>query len=406
MKYAFLTMLVPKQMEQEVKSQSTYNMQDAANALQWHIYEGLSANLPEGVRIFNVLPIGSFPQYYTKAFVKKTMFDAGKSKGHVNIGFCNVKLLRRYHQPGKIYNALKKWCAEGDEDKTLFVYTVSAPFMTAVARLKNQFPKLRVCAIIADLPDMCSLSSKKTMAKRLFERSQASASYSRLACVDAFVLLTEQMADYMGITQPYMVMEGISTAMQNMNRAEPGHKKQIFYAGTLHEKFGIINLVEAFQKIDNPYYRLVICGVGDSEARIRQAAEKDDRIDFKGQLKREDVLELQQGATVLVNPRQNNEEFTKYSFPSKNLEYLSSGVPLVAYKLDGIPDEYDSFINYVPDDSVETLRDKLIEVCEDADGAAKTRALHAATFVKEEKNAQRQTSRIIKMLEAICETGV
>ena len=38
-----------------------------------------------------------------------------------------------------------------------------------------------------------------------------------------------------------------------------------------------------------------------------------------------------------VNPRQNNEEFTKYSFPSKTMEYLASGVPVVAYKLDGIP---------------------------------------------------------------------
>lgn len=65
-----------------------------------------------------------------------------------------------------------------------------------------------------------------------------------------------------------------------------------------------------------------------------------------------------------MNPRQNNEEFTKYSFPSKTMEYLSSGIPVVAYKLDGIPDEYDQYIQYVADDSIESLKKKLVEVCE------------------------------------------
>lgn len=59
----------------------------------------------------------------------------------------------------------------------------------------------------------------------------------------------------------------------------------------------------------------MICGIGDSEKAIREAAEKDFRISFLGQLPRSEVLEWQKQATVLVNPRQNNEEFTKYSFP-------------------------------------------------------------------------------------------
>lgn len=98
-----------------------------------------------------------------------------------------------------------------------------------------------------------------------------------------------------------------------------------------------MNLIDAFQQIKDPNYELRICGVGDSEDAIKAAAQKDERIHFWGKLPREQVLEWQSKATVLVNPRQNNEEFTKYSFPSKTMEYLSSGVPLVAYKLDGIP---------------------------------------------------------------------
>lgn len=402
MKYAFLTTLVPKQMEADVANFSRSNMQAAANALQWHIYDGFCTNFNEEIKLFNILPIGSFPQYYAKPFIKKTLFDDEISKGHVNIGFCNVKLIRKWHQPKKIFAQLKKWCKENQGDKTLFVYTVSAPFVIAVKKLKKQFPELKVCAIIADLPDMSSLSANKSFAKRLFEKKMASASYSSIDCIDAFVLLTRQMADYMKIDKPYVVMEGISTLNEQLQgKKENENIKTILYTGTLHKRFGVLNLVEAFRTIDNPDYRLIICGVGDCESKIIMHAQEDNRIDFKGQLERKTILKLQQEATVLVNPRQNNEEFTKYSFPSKNLEYLSSGVPLVAYKLDGIPDEYDEYINYVSDNSIEALRDKLIEVCEDKKGLVCERANKAVEFVRNEKNAQKQTLKIKKMIDSL-----
>lgn len=173
----------------------------------------------------------------------------------------------------------------------------------------------------------------------------------------------------------------------------------ILYAGTLHEKFGVMNLVKAFQLIDAPDYRLVICGIGDSADAIRKAAEKDSRISFLGQLPRAEVLEWQKRVTVLVNPRQNNEDFVKYSFPSKILEYLSSGTPVVAYKLDGIPAEYDRYIQYVEDDSIETLMNKLIGVCELAEEERKEMGRRGRLFVLSEKNRDVQTKKIIELIE-------
>lgn len=47
---------------------------------------------------------------------------------------------------------------------------------------------------------------------------------------------------------------------------------------------------------------------------------------------------ISKNADVLVNPRQNDDEYTKYSFPSKNIEYLMTGNAVMAYMLDGIPE--------------------------------------------------------------------
>ncbi len=397
MQYGFLSTLVPEPMKEKVRALSSNNMQDAANALQWHLYNGFCKNLGKEVELINILPIGSYPQYYKKAFVKESFFKTEYSENNINIGFCNIKLLRKFIQPVKIYNALLKWYKKSDDEKILFVYTVSSPFMKAVYKLKRKFPKIKVCAIIADLPDMSSLSSKKSVAQKLFEKFLARDSYSRIDCVDYFVLLTKYMADYMGIKKPYCVVEGISSQMESVIQTNE-NTKNILYTGTLHKRFGIMNLVSAFRMIDNEDYRLIICGIGDSKEEITEEAKKDSRIIYKGQLPREEILKLQQKATVLVNPRQANEEFTKYSFPSKNLEYLSTGIPVVAYKLEGIPDEYDNYIFYVEDNSVEALKEKLVEVC-DNNIASKNKAEKAKEFVLNNKNEVAQTKIILDMLK-------
>lgn len=103
-------------------------------------------------------------------------------------------------------------------------------------------------------------------------------------------------------------------------------------------------------------------------------------------------------ATVLVNPRQNNEEFTKYSFPSKTMEYLSSGIPVVAYKLDGIPDEYDQYIQYVADDSIESLKMKLVEVCEMTREERQELGNIGRNFVLTRKNSTIQVRKICEMI--------
>ena len=396
--YAFLSHMIPEDMRESVYNNSRNSMQDAADALQWHIYNGLCENLECAIKIFNFLPIHSYPQFYRKAFIKRSVFCSKYNDRNENIGFCNIKLIRSCSKYVHAYKSLKKWLDSNNKPKTLFMYTASGAFLKAIARLKKEYD-FRVCVIIADLPDMRSLSSKKGILRQCYEKWGANNVYSLLSLADYYVLLTKYMAEYLKIDKPYCVMEGISTAAHEFSTPDhSGDIKRIFYAGTLHRRFGVLRLLEAFRMIKGSMYRLILCGAGDSEAEIKEAAKKDNRIIFLGQLPRRDVLKLQSSATVFVNPRQNNEEFTKYSFPSKNLEYLSSGVPLVAYKLDGIPDEYDEHIFYVGDDSSTALADKLREVCETSPAELVEHCKRAREFVQQEKNELLQTKKIVDLI--------
>ena len=396
--FGFLSCMIPVSMKESVYKNTRNSMQDAADALQWHIYNGLCKNLSRDIKIINVLPIFSYPQYYRKAFIKESEFETDFNSGNINVGFCNIKLIREYSKKFRIHNALKRWLDTSNKPKRLFLYTASSACLSAIAKLKKNHD-LRVCVIIADLPNMSNLSSKRSLLMKLWSKHNSDKTYKLLDVVDEYVLLTKHMADYMNITKPFCVMEGIATATNEFAKPQYHNEtKTVFYAGTLHRKFGILNLLEAFQQILKEDYQLVLCGSGDSENEIREAARRDHRIKFYGQLPREEVLKMQSKATVLVNPRQNSEEFTKYSFPSKNLEYLSSGIPFIGYKLDGIPDEYDAYIMYVENDDVASLTKKIVDVCEKSDTDREKIGEKARLFVAEQKNEVIQTGKILSFL--------
>ena len=156
--------------------------------------------------------------------------------------------------------------------------------------------------------------------------------------------------------------------------------------------------MDAFSKLNDERVKLILCGTGDAEDYIAQKQKDDKRIFTLGRVDRVKALQLQKGAAILVNPRQNNEDFTKFSFPSKNLEYLSSGTPTVAYKLDGIPDEYDDYIIYPADDSVEALRDELVRLLDMSEDERRVLGETAKSFVCANKCKKSQAKRIIDFL--------
>lgn len=399
----FLTMMIPDTLKKEVARKSSCNMQDAADALEKHIYEGLSENFRVEPHVVNILPIDSFPQYYKDAIVKEQLFVLGARKDHVNLGFCNIKLIRNGFIEHSIQKNLLSYYQKHNIDgkKVLIVYSATASFLRAIKKVKMVYPDIVVCDIVADLPALTNLSNRKSMLLKAFIETSARQAEKALVCVDCFVLLTRQMADYLKIDKPYCVMEGIASPEAPGTQEPEADKKIIFYSGTLHEKFGVMNLVHAFQTISSEKYELLICGVGDSERAIKVASEKDSRIHFLGKIPREQVLEWQSKATVLVNPRQNNEEFTKYSFPSKTMEYLSAGVPLVAYKLDGIPNEYDPYICYVKDNSIKSLANTLESVCEMSKDDRAAIGRIGREFVLKNKNSKVQTKRIIDLINSV-----
>jgi glycosyltransferase involved in cell wall biosynthesis len=153
-------------------------------------------------------------------------------------------------------------------------------------------------------------------------------------------------------------------------------------------------LIDSFVASGVKDYQLIICGDGDDRPYVEKISSECERIKYMGQLNRESVLELQRNASLLVNPRDNDSDYTKYSFPSKVIEYMSSGVPVLMYRLDGIPEEYYNFCYAVPAGS-RGLERKLLEISKLDSAEMVAKGVSAKSFIERKKMPDMQVAKLI-----------
>lgn len=385
----FLGCLFNPERESEYLQRSKTSLSNAANTFQWNLIDGFYKNGLD-VTILNALPVGTFPKQYEKLWLNSGEWE---KEGHRNyeIGCINLPFIKQHQRYVRTRKLLKD-----SKDKNIIIYSAYAPFLKAVYKLDKSY---KVTGIITDLPEFYDLGKTSSL-KRYLRKNNNKKIYKYLDRIDNFVVLTQQMIEPLHIgTRPYVVIEGISNG--EPEKSVLPQKKSILYTGTLHKQFGILTLLEAFSLIEDPEVELWICGGGDSIEAVELAAKKDSRIKFFGYVSKEKVLELQQKAFMLINPRQNEGEYTKYSFPSKTMEYMLSGKPVLMYRLDGIPAEYDSYLNYIEGNSAEDMKNAICRIFNaDANEIAR-KAEVAAHFVAENKNSTVQAKKIMELMECL-----
>ena len=250
-----------------------------------------------------------------------------------------------------------------------------------------------IIGIVTDLPEQIGISTSSIQSK-LF--------YYIINCCDGYVLLTEAMNRIVNPSaqKPYVVIEGqVDSRMENCENTVKNkeHPMVCMYAGSLDESNGIMNLVNGFMLADVPETELHIYGVGDSVGYILEASKKNPKIKYFGSKLNAEIVQAEIRATLLINPRPSSQEFTKYSFPSKNMEYMVSGTPLLTTKLPGMPKEYYKYVFLIKDESAEGIAQELKRIFKLGADVLHLRGLAAKKFVLENKSDVIQAEKIIRM---------
>lgn len=369
----------------------------AAHNLSKAIYYGLKEN-GQHVRLVNIPNLGSFPVLYKKTVVKGGIIIDGES-----LTFWNIPKLKLYSICKVAYQKIKKEISLMPEDEDIVILLYNAKLLPIVPKLKKLRPTLKVCMIVTDLPEyMVTPNSVLYKIADSIIPHKAKFNTKAYSYVDGYVLLAPQMSEKLPIEgRQWIQMEGIYESTTEVVEVKKSQYKAILYTGNLSRRYGIIELLDAFGTIESQDYRLWLRGGGDCEDVIRDRMKNDDRITLIPPLSRDELIRLQKEATVLVNPVSPSQRFTNYFFPSKTLEYLASGTPVVMYHLSCLPKEYDDHIYYIEEDSVVGIKEKLIEICSKKEEELQEFGKRASSFILRNKKPKMQMSRVIEFIRKL-----
>ncbi len=257
--------------------------------------------------------------------------------------------------------------------------------------------RTQVVGIVTDVPTKRAFEIRSPV-KKLAAR----VCWFLLGQFDKYIFLTPAMNDLINKKgRPYLISEGHvdSRAVAVTDSLSQKYEKKVcIYAGSLREIYGIPYLVEAFLKAEIPNGELHIYGAGEYEGTLRELSREHPCIRFFGLRPNDYVVEEERKATLLINPRPTGEEYTKYSFPSKNMEYMVSGTPVLTTKLPGMPREYEEFVYLIPEENAEALAQTLKELLNKPKEELFAFGQRAKTFVLENKSNLKQAQRICKFL--------
>lgn len=281
---------------------------------------------------------------------------------------------------------------------------------STAARYVSKLFRIRSIAIVTDIPNYATDMKGRKENKILYKLRHL---YEGLAMkdivnYDAYINLTESMNEIINKeNKPSIVIEG---SIDFENKLRPfvlngTDVKTVVYAGGIYEKYGVKRFVNAFIKANISNTQLQIYGDGTYVNELSEISEKHNNVMYMGCVLNKELPQIELQATLLVNPRFSDEEYTKYSFPSKTLEYMSSGTPVLSTRLKGIPKEYDNYLYWFEDESEDGMAEKLKEILSKDICELNEFGETAKDFAFKEKSNITQGAKIIDFAKSIYSVG-
>jgi len=382
------------------------SMPFAQTKLEYMILEGFSKDpLNQKISVLSTLPVPRYPKYSKLQIRMESSVLYGFTVKYNS--FINLPVLKQLTTFFSNVKNMAHWArnTKGDEKKVILIYGTN-PLNSIPAFIIRRIHGVPVVAYVTEI-DSLRLFDADRIVSRIKNKIYISLSKSVERSFDGYLLLSGHMGEKIETAdKPVQIMEGMVSAKHPLVKEDLSEESaayrdadEIIYAGTLNRRYGIENLVRAFLLLEDQKHKLVIYGRGDYQSELEKICEEHPHVIYRGAKTNEEVVEAEKNAKLLINPRPSDEMFTRFSFPSKILEYMTTGTPCLITRLEGIPLEYYDFCYAFMDESIEGMANTLKLVLDTDSSELKKKGLEARKFVLEKKNNSYQIQKISAFLQ-------
>lgn len=404
MNILFLGRFYPKKILETISQDTDGKVGFSNHNFEKSLIAGFSSNDDVNLRVVTSPMVFSFPHNNKKAIIKKEQYIENgisiRSTGFFNLAFVNTL--------SSIFSLVRVLCSELKkyEGNVVNVVVNTPNIIHSIAlEIACNFvgKKINKLLIIPDVPECITrMDNKKGVKSRIVSVLNRFTAYLSKR-YDKYVFLADAMNDFYNVPKSdYIVMEGLIDKNKKISEnSTQSDKEIILYAGTLRRIFGVMNLIEVFTKGNFDNTELWICGSGECAEEIEKIAAQSKCIKFFGLVDSSEAIRLQSIATILANPRSSAGEYTKYSFPSKTIEYLLAGKTVIMNRLPGIPKEYDQYLNYPESEDTDSWINKINDILKMDKSERNKKNQSGRDYILSNKTANIQCRRIINLFSGI-----
>lgn len=296
------------------------------------------------------------------------------------------------------------WCIKNINERKIVVCSLMRIYQYPPVFIASRLFGCKQITIACDIPWMTTVQVREG---NLSYKMRFVIWISKKLCslFDGYVLLTETMNNVINLKRkPSIVIEGFCDIEMNnvVNRiSDKNVKDVIIYAGGLNKKYGIGELVEGVKRIKSDNIELWLYGTGDMKKELEN--ENNPKIHFFGPKSNKEVVNSELRAMILINPRPTSDEYTRYSFPSKTLEYMASGTYTITTALAGIPSEYFKYCGVIEQCDAQGICDAIEIALNMGREELHKRGLAGKEFAIKQKNNIFQVKKVVEFINKLYE---
>lgn len=371
----------------------------AGNLFQLNFLAALRRSRLPMPEVFSYLPMPSFPRY------RKLFFRGGRDRladgtgvrflPFLNLGPLKIATLGI----ASFFQALGwAWRNRRAERRIVIAYNLNAPPgwpLWLACRISR-------CEFVPFIGDI--LVPGEVIANSWLRRLEFDTQRRIIPKVDGLLVANHAIVEDFANGRESLLIEGgvPESFLRKFERPveESSSTFRIVFAGQLSSLNGVELLLSAIAKIPDQNIRFTIAGSGPLHDEVKAAAMRDPRIFFAGLLPHRELLDIYCETDLVLSLRRTDNQTHRYVFPSKVVECLATGVPLLTTCTGHAEREFGEFTILLPDETPEALAAKIQEVIRWPRSKRIELGQLAQTYVRENRTWESNIVRLEAYLES------
>lgn len=360
MRLIYIGFAVPENIVQKSKAVSV-----AGNNMEIGILNHLCEKYENQIDVISITPIASYPREKQVLHRKQTYQISDYIKTNA-IGFINIPIIKQLSIMLTLIIELIKLLKSNkkSDNKTVIMTYNSMSFLSIpIFLIDLLFNIIKVCLVV-DIP--ITFQKKRHKYLEIARYLDNFVSLKAFRKYDSMVTLVEKTANDFAPNVPYKVINYcVSDIAKNKYKDDDKRSVEktqinITFTGAIEEYYGVHEMIQSVLHLPS-HFKLQLYGKGSLVQEIINIQSDSKRIRYMGLVSNKEAVKAQQFADILLLIRTDS-ELNKYGLPSKIIEYLASGTPVISNRISSIPNDLNQFINYIDDTNPVTIANKISSI--------------------------------------------